>query len=474
MGERLSATASAGMIRQVAAVMLIAIAALAPLPLGSNRDWAWSPLALAVGAALAAFAVSTMFKPPRRTRFSLSMNVSVAAMASVLAWAMAQLLPWSEGASLTAFLSSSRAILEQPPATSIALDGERALAGILRLMTYAGVFWLAAQLSRDRHHARAISLALVVSGVLVTMYGWAVDVSVRSCTAVTVTKIQSSPSVPCPFSGTFVNSSNYADFVGLAGLICLAALQGLFLQAGASARGTRARWRARLMILSGSGALYLAALLMLVAGLIYSTSKAALASFLVAALVMTALTGALNGGRVRNIVASTLGISLVVVVALLAVGEGVLRRSLMFLTEGEPTRPQLFELAAKAIALRPWTGWGLGSFESLFGIFQPASIHLVFNKAHNTYLENALDLGIPASLLLVVAIAAPALRCARGLRERSRDTQFAAAAIGATIFMAAHSIVDFGSQIPAVAVAFSAMLGVGWAQSWSSRHSSTD
>jgi O-antigen ligase len=111
----------------------------------------------------------------------------------------------------------------------------------------------------------------------------------------------------------------------------------------------------------------------------------------------------------------------------------------------------------------------MGSFESLYSVFQPTSLYLSFDKAHNTYLENALDLGIPISLAIVLAVAAPALRCLRGLRERSRDAHFCAAAVGATVLIALHSTVDFGIQIPAVAVAFSAILGVGWAQSWSSR-----
>src|SRR5262249_17271715 len=132
-------------------------------------------------------------------------------------------------------------------------------------------------------------------------------------------------------------------------------------------------------------------------------------------------------------------------------------------------RLALYDLAVNAIYMKPWTGWGLGSFEPLFSAFQPASLLLRYDKAHNVYLESAMELGIPMTCLLLVAIAAIAARCVRGMRDRRRDRQFSAAAFGSTVFLGLHSLVDFGVQIPAVAIAYAAILGLGWTHSWSSR-----
>ena len=42
---------------------------------------------------------------------------------------------------------------------------------------------------------------------------------------------------------------------------------------------------------------------------------------------------------------------------------------------------------------------------------------------------------------------------------RRRDQVFALAAVGATVLVALHALVDFSLQIPAVAVTFAALLG---------------
>jgi len=142
---------------------------------------------------------------------------------------------------------------------------------------------------------------------------------------------------------------------------------------------------------------------------------------------------------------------------------------LALLEEGDSDPSGLVHISLEAIAVRPWTGWGLGSFESLFSVFQATFIEHTCDKAHNVYLESAVELGVPAAALFVLAIGAIALRCLRGIRERHRDTQYSAAALGVTVYLGVHSLVDFGIQMPAIAITFAAVMGLGWAQSWSSR-----
>ena len=48
-------------------------------------------------------------------------------------------------------------------------------------------------------------------------------------------------------------------------------------------------------------------------------------------------------------------------------------------------------------------------------------------RAHNTYLEVALELGIPAAAALFLAIGAACAYCAIGVRRRRRDAVYPAA-----------------------------------------------
>jgi O-antigen ligase len=159
----------------------------------------------------------------------------------------------------------------------------------------------------------------------------------------------------------------------------------------------------------------------------------------------------------------------IVVAGLSLSGTRFIGRSIELISDSQSVRLGLFQIARDAIETFPWTGWGLGSFAPIYSIFQPVSLSLNFDKTHNTYLESAMELGIPFSFVLILSILAPALRCVRGLAERRQNTQYSAAAVGATFLIGIQSTIDFGVQIPAVAVAFSAVLGIGWAQSWSSR-----
>ena len=54
-------------------------------------------------------------------------------------------------------------------------------------------------------------------------------------------------------------------------------------------------------------------------------------------------------------------------------------------------------------------------------MFQPASLVGNYDKAHNTYLELAFDLGIPAACTLVLAVIWVIWRCFIGFGTRGRD-----------------------------------------------------
>jgi len=123
----------------------------------------------------------------------------------------------------------------------------------------------------------------------------------------------------------------------------------------------------------------------------------------------------------------------------------------------------------RGIELRPWSGWGLNSFSSVYSIFQPASLVQPFDKGHNTYLELIFEIGIPAGLAVLVGIGWLAVQCLKGFQRRHRDREFPALALAATVLVGIHALVDFSIQIPAVGVTYAALLGTGWAQSWSSR-----
>jgi len=135
------------------------------------------------------------------------------------------------------------------------------------------------------------------------------------------------------------------------------------------------------------------------------------------------------------------------------------------------TRQATYIQTIEAIRDHLLWGSGLGSFAQIFPLYRESEMSqtTVWTKAHNTYLENALELGLMAALALYCAVAGLFWRCWRGLRTRTRDRHFAAGGIAISVLVALHSLVDFSLQIPAVTVTYMYLMGIAVAQSFSSR-----
>lgn len=402
---------------------------------------------------------STIFQP--------DMIAATTAMGAAMLWAILQTMPLDIFGPSNAFLSSSSEALALPPFRRLASGSEESITAIMRLLTYCGVFWLAGQFGRDARFARQLVWIFVSSATAVTLYGLAMQIDNGSCVVLNIVKAPIGSS--CPFSGTFRNANNYATFAGMAAIVCVIEIQRRLLRVDPSSTSFRQRFRARLGALSGVGGVLGAALILLVVGLLLTGSKAAAAAFGVACVCTIAL---LNTAQRRGYVATIVSIAFLSVLILAMVslgGEMLVTRIFQFFTFGDSDRLAIYSISLEAIGLRPFTGWGLGAFPGLFSVLQPPSMIPFYDKAHNTYLESAIELGIPAACCLLLAIAIPVVRCAVGAFQRSRDGHYPAMAIGVAVLVSFQSFFDFSIQIPAVAVAFSAVLGMGWAQSRSSR-----
>ncbi|MGH6904181.1 MAG: O-antigen ligase family protein [Geminicoccaceae bacterium] len=127
-------------------------------------------------------------------------------------------------------------------------------------------------------------------------------------------------------------------------------------------------------------------------------------------------------------------------------------------------RLTLWQNCVELIRQRPLAGHGYGTFEQLFDLTRDARFERVWHTAHNTYLEHAVELGLPAAfalhggMLLLVAYAAS------GTLRHRRDQALLIAAVGVSAAVGSHALVDFSLQIPAVAITYAAVLGIGCAQ----------
>jgi O-antigen ligase len=132
-------------------------------------------------------------------------------------------------------------------------------------------------------------------------------------------------------------------------------------------------------------------------------------------------------------------------------------------------RLEIARATLRAIDDNWYFGTGLGTFQYIFPLYQPASIAGFVDMAHDDYLENMLELGVPAACLFFASLFYVAVRCCSGVRRRRKDVIYPCLAVAATVLVGVHSALDFSMQIPAVAITYAVILGVGLAQSQGSR-----
>jgi O-antigen ligase len=112
----------------------------------------------------------------------------------------------------------------------------------------------------------------------------------------------------------------------------------------------------------------------------------------------------------------------------------------------------------------PLTGTGLGTFGTAFGRYQTTQLDSYVDHAHNDYLEFTSETGLVGGLLLFLPILALFLRMIISFFDDPRRYRrsITLGCIGSTLALLVHSLMDFNLQIPANALIFAIVLGIGY------------
>ncbi|MGX4773571.1 O-antigen ligase family protein [Bradyrhizobium guangdongense] len=122
------------------------------------------------------------------------------------------------------------------------------------------------------------------------------------------------------------------------------------------------------------------------------------------------------------------------------------------------------------IQQHPWLGIGYGNFESAFPAYRPETLGSlgVWDRAHSTPLELAVELGIPAACLIMATCLWYLYQLLNGSLHRRRDRYIPIIGASVATLGFLHTSIDFSLQIPGFGVFFAAITGCGLAQSRSS------
>ena len=438
--------------------------AWAPLWLGSNREIAWLINAGYFGT-LALLLEATLLVGRRAHPVAIKRLAFPAVIfAFTCVWILIQASTWIPTWLENSIYQYGRETYGIDLPGSISINRELTYVALLRLLTEGAVFWLFLQLCRSTERAHWTVQAVAIIGMAYAVYG-IVAFFVFPGTILWFPKEAYLDSV----TSTFINRNSYATYVGI-GLVCAVACTFSAYVRSANFVGRSALRRAVAFVAStaGTAGWWLVGSFILSLALVRTGSRGGIlagVAGLIALILMTGLRG-------RNATAAMASLF-----ALLATGVGIfvfgdfLAGRLLALGLDSSDRLAVYKLTILSILDEPWKGFGYGTFEYVFPMYRDNSLspYAFWDKAHNTYLEIIQGLGIPMAALFLFTLLLLAVRCGHAALYRKSSATAPLVATAATVIVALHSFVDFSMQIQAVALTWTALLGAGVAQSWSSQ-----
>lgn len=379
----------------------------------------------------------------------------------VLGWGFIQISTFTPEAWHHPLWAEAGAALGTELQGSISLARGAGFESIMRLITYGLVFFLALQWGRDRKNAARILWAVALAGTGYALYGLVIHLSGwESVLWVDKTRYI------LDLTGTFINRNSFATYLGLC-LMCAAGLYlAEFIRAISSGRTGMDRLQYLVQQAFVRGSPILSCLLIIITGLFLTHSRAGVTASLAALSVLAILMGMQHKASRWLYKAVIPSLLIVTFFIFFSSGEGWLDRMTATDMEREG-RLQVYEQTWQAAKQSPWLGYGLGSYEQTFLMFADTRTSN-YVMAHNDWLEMIFELGIPAAIIWFGLLVSLSLRCLMGFFCRQRDRIYPAIGFCVCLLVGMHALVDFSLQIPAVAITFAVILGVGVAQSWSS------
>lgn len=427
--------------------LLFMILIASPLPLASARpswQWLWVVVISLVALVAAAKASrSSSSSKPRPAAWWLMAPVAI-----VAAWGFLQtLLPGptlivTDSGTATAFGSGW-----------ISVTPHSTLSVSVILLSHIVLFLLFSLFVPRRDAAAALLRFIGIIGALYAAYGFIIFVSGNE-TILWFEKWTYETSL----TSTFVNRNSYAAYAGL-GLQCLLAYAFYFVSTERlDEPETRRHFRQMVELVVTKAWWLLLAVALMAMALMLTNSRGGFGSMLVAIFALILLSQAPGRGGSTLLRKAAMAFGLVAAVALLfelsgTVLEGRLQADAML-----DRRFEAYPVIIEAIMDRPWTGYGLGTFEEVFRVYQEPGFGGYFDRGHSDYLEFALTAGIPAALVLVGGLFAIFVYLFRSLKYAGPYRPFIALGMAVMIQLGLHSLVDFSLQIPAVSYTWVAII----------------
>ena len=413
---------------------LIAIVFFAPWPLGSNRIWAWSLLhGLIAMVAIGHVLVCARFRQPWwHHPYQALIVAGPLLVAGILVLQLHNLAGFSTHDSFQSSMMLQRSL-------------------------YLALFlYLISHYCRSHDDLKLLLAGIVVTGTLQAAYGSGMYLAgMHGSWFFNLPELDRA-------RGSFVYQNHFANFIAL----CLALAIGWMLSElsrKTSSLNLKQWLRAISTALLSSKVLLRLAIVVMVLALVMSRSRMGNAGFFAALAIVALLALWLYRDPPRwlkPVVLSIFVLDMIIIGSMFGVDK--VKERLQETSFASETRDEVV-LHSLPLLQEHWlTGTGGGSFYTVFPGWQQFSFSGFYDHAHNDFLQFAIELGLPVTLLLGLWVLAALVLALRTMQVRStrlyQGVGFGAAM--AIVHMLFHSSVDFSLQAPANTLLFCTILAM--------------
>ncbi|MEZ9233749.1 O-antigen ligase family protein [Vibrio amylolyticus] len=418
-----------------------------PIPLGSNRAWAWSIAEIWI--AIQTIALLVIYHKELPWSKLKSFVWLLVPLGIFQLWVLIQTLPLSSA--IVSFVSPNAAELYALVEASnffISLDHRMTHTSLLRGVSLWLFLFNAILLLNTPNRLKYAVLAVVISGTLQAFYG----------VLMVLLNVTQSPVFGYPEKGIATGSFVYKNH--LANYVMLSLSMGLGLIVTQLHISESGSWFVRIRrVLEGilsSKMLVRLALIIMVIALVMTRSRMGNTAFFSATTVGGILALFFYKNKPRALTALVISVIAIDTFAVGALfGLDKVKQRMVETSLQQETRDQVVIWSLDIIKDYPLTGTGMATFYTVFPGYSKADIGF-YDHAHNDYIQFAVEAGLPATLLLGLMVSYSLWLCLMTIRLRNSRTMkgLALGSLMAIIGMLIHTSVDFNLQPMANALTF--------------------
>lgn len=431
---------------------LLAIIVCLPLPLASNRAWAWS---LAEAWIFALFAVWLFLVFQKRTALPSYWKKCWLPLLSLVCFAgltLFQLTPFN--------LSPNKPIdiLNEFGWNQFSLDPHATTVHLLKTLAYICLFILTIALVNTEERIKTLLKVFFFSGLFQAAYG-----SFMTLTHIEYILFMPKEHYIGKATGTFVNRNHFANYLAM----CIAAGTALLLidlsnQKPKSWKETLIRL---LRFIMSKKMILRIGLALIVVGIVLSRSRMGNTAFFISLIISGLLWMILTKRITRN---SIILLASLVIIDLWVVGNWFgfekVQARIQNTSASTETRDEVVRDTLVYIEEHPVVGTGGGSYYSVYPSYKSPDVNGFYNYTHNDYLQIISEYGFVGFAFIAIFVLSSAITAIATMIKRKNPVMQAVGFTSLMVIIALlmHSLVDFNLQMTANAASAVILLTLGW------------